>query len=144
MLRLIKNLEQLLVIALLMLFAALLGGCADKGSVILDTPLGGTETVSDDMGRYSAWAKAETARITALKSLGTSKEPKEGKEKVKRGKRFKELAKLIDRSTAYDPADAIARINPNIYGHFAEHLGRCIYDGVWVGPDSPIPNRVAV
>jgi alpha-L-arabinofuranosidase len=36
--------------------------------------------------------------------------------------------------------DRIARINPNIYGHFAEHLGRCIYDGIWVGPDSPIPN----
>jgi len=31
-------------------------------------------------------------------------------------------------------------INRNIYGHFAEHLGRCIYEGVWVGPDSPIPN----
>jgi alpha-N-arabinofuranosidase len=32
------------------------------------------------------------------------------------------------------------RINKNIYGHFAEHLGRCIYDGIWVGPDSDIPN----
>jgi len=31
-------------------------------------------------------------------------------------------------------------INRNIYGHFAEHLGRCIYEGMWVGPDSPIPN----
>jgi alpha-N-arabinofuranosidase len=31
-------------------------------------------------------------------------------------------------------------INRNIYGHFAEHLGRCIYDGFWVGEDSPIPN----
>jgi alpha-N-arabinofuranosidase len=31
-------------------------------------------------------------------------------------------------------------INRNVYGQFAEHLGRCIYDGVWVGPDSPIPN----
>jgi len=31
-------------------------------------------------------------------------------------------------------------INPNIYGHFAEHLGRCIYEGIWVGEDSPIPN----
>ena len=34
----------------------------------------------------------------------------------------------------------IARINPNIYGHFAEHLGHCIYGGIWVGPDSPIKN----
>jgi alpha-L-arabinofuranosidase len=31
-------------------------------------------------------------------------------------------------------------INKDIYGHFAEHLGRCIYDGIWVGPDSEIPN----
>ncbi|GAE33965.1 alpha-N-arabinofuranosidase [Halalkalibacter akibai] len=31
-------------------------------------------------------------------------------------------------------------INKNIYGHFAEHLGRCIYEGFWVGEDSPIPN----
>jgi alpha-L-arabinofuranosidase len=31
-------------------------------------------------------------------------------------------------------------INRNIYGHFAEHLGRLIYEGVWVGEGSPIPN----
>ena len=33
-----------------------------------------------------------------------------------------------------------ATINPNIYGQFAEHLGRGIYEGVWVGEDSSIPN----
>ncbi len=33
-----------------------------------------------------------------------------------------------------------AVINRNIYGQFAEHLGLCIYEGVWVGPDSTIPN----
>lgn len=32
------------------------------------------------------------------------------------------------------------KIDRNIYGHFAEHLGRCIYDGFWVGEDSSIPN----
>ncbi len=31
-------------------------------------------------------------------------------------------------------------VNRNIYGHFAEHLGHCIYGGIWVGEDSPIPN----
>jgi alpha-N-arabinofuranosidase len=31
-------------------------------------------------------------------------------------------------------------INKNIYGHFAEHLGGCIYGGIWVGEDSDIPN----
>jgi alpha-N-arabinofuranosidase len=43
-------------------------------------------------------------------------------------------------SVTINPLDRIATINPNIYGHFAEHLGRCIYDGAWVGEDSPIPN----
>lgn len=32
------------------------------------------------------------------------------------------------------------KINKNIYGQFAEHLGRCIYEGLWVGKDSDIPN----
>jgi alpha-L-arabinofuranosidase len=32
------------------------------------------------------------------------------------------------------------QISRHIYGHFAEHLGRCIYGGFWVGEDSPIPN----
>jgi len=31
-------------------------------------------------------------------------------------------------------------INKNIYGHFSEHLGRCIYEGIWVGENSSIPN----
>ena len=32
------------------------------------------------------------------------------------------------------------KIDRNIFGQFAEHLGRGIYGGVWVGPDSKIPN----
>lgn len=32
------------------------------------------------------------------------------------------------------------QISKYIYGHFAEHLGRCIYDGMWVGKDSKVPN----
>jgi len=31
-------------------------------------------------------------------------------------------------------------ISKDIYGQFAEDLGHCIYGGIWVGPDSPIPN----
>lgn len=31
-------------------------------------------------------------------------------------------------------------INSEIYGHFSEHLGRCIYEGLYVGEDSDIPN----
>ena len=33
-----------------------------------------------------------------------------------------------------------AVIAPEIYGHFSEHLGRCIYEGIYVGEDSDIPN----
>lgn len=33
-----------------------------------------------------------------------------------------------------------AKIDRNIFGQFAEHLGRGIYEGIWVGPDSSIPN----
>lgn len=36
--------------------------------------------------------------------------------------------------------EPIGRIAPEIYGHFIEHLGGVIYDGIWVGEDSPIPN----
>lgn len=32
------------------------------------------------------------------------------------------------------------RINRNVFGHFSEHLGRGIYDGIWVGANSDIPN----
>jgi alpha-L-arabinofuranosidase len=35
-------------------------------------------------------------------------------------------------------------ISRRIYGHFAEHLGRCIYDGFYVGEDSKIPNKDGV
>ncbi|MBP3964787.1 alpha-N-arabinofuranosidase [Paenibacillus lignilyticus] len=35
-------------------------------------------------------------------------------------------------------------INRNIYGHFSEHLGRCIYEGIWVGEDSDIPNTQGI
>ena len=31
-------------------------------------------------------------------------------------------------------------ISRHLYGHFSEHLGRCIYGSLYVGPDSPIPN----
>ncbi|MCW5941638.1 MAG: alpha-N-arabinofuranosidase [Fimbriimonadaceae bacterium] len=40
----------------------------------------------------------------------------------------------------FEPSESAPVVNPNVYGHFAEHLGRCIYEGLWVGEDSPIPN----
>ena len=36
--------------------------------------------------------------------------------------------------------DVLGHIHPEIYGHFSEHLGRCIYEGIYVGEDSEIPN----
>lgn len=42
------------------------------------------------------------------------------------------------------PTEDAPIINKHIYGHFAEHLGRCIYDGFYVGEDSEIPNTKGV
>ena len=39
-----------------------------------------------------------------------------------------------------NPDDTAQVIPREIYGQFAEHLGTCIYGGLWVGEDSPIPN----
>jgi alpha-N-arabinofuranosidase len=36
--------------------------------------------------------------------------------------------------------EPVATIAPEIYGHFAEHLGGVIYDGIWVGENSKVPN----
>jgi alpha-N-arabinofuranosidase len=40
--------------------------------------------------------------------------------------------------------EPIGKIAPEIYGHFAEHLGGVIYDGIWVGENSKIPNMGGV
>ena len=40
-----------------------------------------------------------------------------------------------------NPNQKIATINKDIYGHFSEHLGRCIYEGLYVGENSKIPNK---
>ncbi len=37
-------------------------------------------------------------------------------------------------------SEEIGTINPDIYGHFAEHLGGVVYDGIWVGENSRVPN----
>jgi alpha-N-arabinofuranosidase len=45
-----------------------------------------------------------------------------------------------DTEIAIDPSAPGPRINPHVYGHFIEHLGGVIYDGIWVGPGSRVPN----
>ena len=39
-----------------------------------------------------------------------------------------------------NPKHQLGHINPEIQGHFSEHLGRCIYEGLYVGENSDIPN----
>ncbi|AIE85070.1 alpha-N-arabinofuranosidase [Fimbriimonas ginsengisoli] len=34
------------------------------------------------------------------------------------------------------PDEPYGHVSPRLYGHFAEHLGRCCYDGLWVGRDN--------
>jgi alpha-N-arabinofuranosidase len=38
------------------------------------------------------------------------------------------------------PNEVLGTISPNIYGHFIEHVGGVIYDGVWVGENSKVQN----
>ncbi|MDR6845255.1 alpha-L-arabinofuranosidase C-terminal domain-containing protein [Flavobacterium granuli] len=51
----------------------------------------------------------------------------------------KETTVVTIKNTATAPT-----IDKNIYGHFAEHLGRCIYGGFFVGDTSKIPNTAGV
>ena len=44
------------------------------------------------------------------------------------------LAAETEIELALDRPGAV--INPHLYGHFIEHLGGVIYDGIWVGRDS--------
>ena len=41
---------------------------------------------------------------------------------------------------AVDASKAGPKMDRNVFGQFAEHLGHGVYEGIWVGPDSPIPN----
>jgi alpha-N-arabinofuranosidase len=38
------------------------------------------------------------------------------------------------------PGSEIGLVRPELHGQFAEHVGACIYGGIWVGRNSPIPN----
>ena len=52
-------------------------------------------------------------------------------------------APLLAAETAHlsiDASKAGAKIDRNLFGQFAENLGHGLYEGIWVGPDSAIPN----
>src|SRR6185295_4499582 len=42
---------------------------------------------------------------------------------------------MIDTTLTLRADAPIGTISPRLYGHFAEHLGRCCYDGLWVGTE---------
>ncbi len=48
---------------------------------------------------------------------------------------------MIHKKLSIRTKNAGAVISKEIYGHFSEHLGRCIYNGIFVKKDSPIPNH---
>jgi len=45
-----------------------------------------------------------------------------------------------DAEIEVDPSAPGPTVSPHIYGHFVEHLGGVIYDGIWVGRESKVPN----
>ena len=57
--------------------------------------------------------------VTASKSLGQSSK---------------------DETVVIHPEIAVGRVRPELHGHFAEHLGSCVYGGLWVGEKSPVAN----
>ena len=62
-----------------------------------------------------------------------------------RGSRLQsQSAKAVDATITILPDEPIGTIAPEIYGHFIEQLGGVVYDGVWVGEGSKIPNERGV
>ncbi len=53
---------------------------------------------------------------------------------------FMNLNAQVDNSLFLHIDKSKTKINKELYGHFAEHLGRCIYGGIFVGDTSSIPN----
>ena len=50
------------------------------------------------------------------------------------------VAQTAVANVTIDTSKPGAEIDRHIYGQFAEHLGHGIYEGIWVGEDSKIPN----
>jgi len=49
-------------------------------------------------------------------------------------------APVPNRTAVIRADDEIGLVRPELHSHFAEHLGSCVYGGIWVGPKSPIEN----
>lgn len=57
-----------------------------------------------------------------------------------RGRGLAQTARATDSRVEVLVGEEIGTISPDIYGHFAEHLGGVVYDGMWVGEKSRVPN----
>jgi alpha-N-arabinofuranosidase len=53
-------------------------------------------------------------------------------------------ARLADAQVEILLDEPIGTIAPEVYGHFTEHLGGVIYDGIWVGENSTVPNVAGI
>jgi alpha-N-arabinofuranosidase len=53
---------------------------------------------------------------------------------------FELIAQPSEVQITIDASNINYKIDKNIYGQFSEHLGNCIYSGIWVGKNSTIPN----
>jgi alpha-N-arabinofuranosidase len=59
---------------------------------------------------------------------------------VERARGLAQSSRAADSRIEVLLGEEIGTISPNIYGHFAEHLGGVVYDGIWVGENSKVPN----
>ena len=57
------------------------------------------------------------------------------------GSLFFHLNAVSQVQVSMNTADTTTTISRHIYGHFAEHLGRCIYDGFWVSDTMKVPKK---
>src|SRR5262247_4669205 len=49
-------------------------------------------------------------------------------------------SRMVDAKIEILLDEPVGKIEPEIYSHFVEHLGGVVYDGIWVGENSKIPN----
>jgi alpha-N-arabinofuranosidase len=49
-------------------------------------------------------------------------------------------SRIIDSRIEVLTGEPLGTISPNLYGHFSENLSGVVYDGIWVGPNSKVPN----
>lgn len=54
------------------------------------------------------------------------------------------FAQSVENKAVIDATNINQKISRFIYSQFSEHLGNCIYDGMWVGEDSPISNNKGI